>query len=188
MSVRHPLLLDRRKTVLVAVDLQEPFLRHIPDRERLVANVDLLIRAAGHLDVPVLVTLQYASRMGGVVPEIAAALPAGSAPPCDKMTFSCAGTDAFIEALSSTGRTRVLLCGVETHICVAQTALDLIALGYQVHCAADAVSSRSLERHKLGMEKMRDAGVTPCAAEAAVFELLRDAGAPEFKSIHALVK
>ncbi len=81
-----------------------------------------------------------------------------------------------------------MLCGVETHICVSQTALDLMHRGYQVHVAADAVSSRSLEKHKLGMERMRDSSVLPCAAEAAVYELLREAGTPAFKSLLPFIK
>ena len=90
--------------------------------------------------------------------------------------------------MAASGRQQILLCGVETHICVSQTALDLVHLGYQVHIAADAVSARSLEKHKLGMERMRDSAVLPCAAEAAVYELLREAGTPEFKSILQLVR
>ena len=184
---RHPHLLRREDALLVVVDMQEPFLRGIHDRERLIENVRLLTRGAAILGVPVVATTQYAERMGGSVPEIAETLPAGRAP-LDKLCFSCAGSAAFREALAASGRRQVLLCGVETHICVAQTALDLVASGRQVHVAADAVSARSLEKHKLGMERMRDSAVLPCAAEAAVYELLREAGTPEFKSVLRLVR
>ncbi len=185
---RHPHILRREDALLVVVDMQEPFLRGIHDRERLVGNVRLLVEAAAVMRVPVIPTVQYAERMGGVVPEIAQALGDTVGVPLDKMCFSCAGAAGFLESVASSGRRQILLCGVETHICVSQTALDLAALGYQVHVAADAVSARSLEKHKLGMERMRDSGVLPCAAEAAVYELLRQAGTPEFKAILALVK
>jgi len=188
-DTRHPHVLRREDTLLVVVDMQEPFLRGIHDRERLIGNVRLLIEAAAVMQVPVIPTVQYAERMGGVVPEIMQAFPDFSA--CvsvDKMCFSCAGADGFLEGIASFGRRQILLCGVETHICVSQTALDLASQGYQVHVAADAISARSLEKHKLGMERMRDSAVLPCAAEAAVYEMLREAGTPEFKAVLALVK
>ena len=187
-DVRHPHVLSRSDTVLIVVDMQEPFLRGIHDRARLTDNVRLLTQASAILGVPTLATVQYAERMGGVVPEVAEFLPAACAVPLDKLCFSCAGSQDFRTALAETGRRQVLLCGVETHICVSQTALDLSYAGSQVHVAADAVSARSLEKHKLGMERMRDSAILPCAAEAAVYELLREAGTPEFKAILKLVK
>ena len=185
---RHPHILRRENTLLVVVDMQEPFLRGIHDRERLVGNVCLLAEAAAVMGVPAISTVQYAERMGGVVPEVAQAFLDTAGAPIDKMCFSCAGMPDFLAVIASSGRCQVLLCGVETHICVSQTALDLVSHGYQVHVAADAVSARSLEKHKLGMERMRDSAVLPCAAEAAVYELLGQAGTPEFKAILALVK
>jgi isochorismate hydrolase len=186
---RHPHILDRSQTVLVVIDMQEPFLNVMHERERLTANVRLLVETAVRLHIPILTTTQYAERMGQVVNEIAQPLKDFSAgKPIDKMCFSCAGADGFLEGMASFGRHQVLLCGVETHICVSQTALDLTQQGYQAHVAADAVSSRTLEKHKLGMERMRDSGVLPCAAEAAVYELLREAGTPEFKAILPLIK
>jgi len=186
---RHPHILRREDTLLVVVDMQEPFLRVIHEREGLIGSVRLLIQAAGILNLPVLTTTQYSERMGGLVPEIDEVLPEeGAVGPLDKMTFSCAGSDAFQSALASAKRRQVLLCGVETHICVSQTALDLQHAGYQVHVAADAASARSVEKHKLGMERMRDSAILPCAAEAAVYELLCEAGTPEFKAILKLVK
>jgi nicotinamidase-related amidase len=184
---RHPFLLKRETSALAVVDMQEPFLGAIHERERLTANVLLLCQAALILQVPLLATVQYAVRLGGVVPPVAAILPSG-VEPIDKLCFSCAGSDAFAAALAATGRRQVLLCGVETHICVSQTAHDLLEAGYQVHVAADAVSSRSLEKHKLGMERLRDAGARPCAAEAAVYEWLYEAGTPQFKEILKLVR
>ena len=186
---RHPHILDPKQTVLVMVDMQEPFLQVMHDRERLVANVRLLVQTAVTLGVPVIPTTQYAERMGDVVPEITALLRDFSAArSTDKLCFSCAGADGFLQGITSFDRRQILVCGVETHICVSQTALDLVHQGYQVHVAADAVSSRTIEKHKLGMERMRDSGVLPCAAEAAVYELLREAGTPAFKSLLPFIK
>ena len=190
MSCRHPSILSTATATLVLVDLQEPFLKRVEERGRVVDRCAFLASSAAILNLPVLTTLQYAERMGPVVPEIADALAtqepgAGS---FDKMSFSCAGSEPFLERLRGMGRGQVLLAGVETHICVAQTALDLIHRGYQVHVAADAVSARGMDRHKLGMEKMRDSGVIPCSAEQAVFELLKESGTPQFKQILKLVK
>lgn len=187
MPDRHPNILRPEDTVLIVIDMQEPFLNVMHDRERLVANVRLLVQSAGVMQVPVVLTTQNVARLGGVAAEIADAFSEGTAPtPVDKMAFSCAGAYGFLERLGE--RRQVLLCGLETHICVSQTALDLVHLGYQVHVAADAVSSRTMEKHKLGMERMRDCGILPCAAEVAVYEWLCEAGTPAFKAILPLVK
>lgn len=185
---RHPNILDPKQAVLVVIDMQEPFLNVMHERERLLANVRLLVQSAMTLGLPVMPTTQYAERMGRIVPEITALYQAAAGASVDKLCFSCAGADGFLKGLAAFGRRQILLCGVETHICVSQTALDLAHLGYQVHIAADAVSSRTLEKHKLGMERMRDSGVLPCAAEAAVYELLREAGTSAFKSLLPFIK
>jgi nicotinamidase-related amidase len=188
LKPRNHSLLQRSNTVIVVVDLQEPFLRKIYQREQLLARCQFLLEAAVVLDIPVIFTLQYAERMGGLVPEISELMPRSCEPPIDKLCFSAAANHQFTEKLEALNREQILLCGVETHICVSQTALDLLHLDYQIHCAADAVSSRSLELHKLGMEKMRDCGIIPCAAEGAVMEMLYEAGTPEFKSILKLIR
>lgn len=186
---RHPALLGRDTSVLVVVDMQEPFLGAIHGRDALTSNVLLLCHAARILGIPTIATVQYASRMGGVVPEVMEALGGETrASTLDKMCFSCGGSEEFGAALTATGKKQALLCGVETHICVSQTAHDLLHAGYQVHISPDAVSSRTLEKHKLGMERIRDTGIKPCAAEAAVYEWLREAGTPEFKEILKMVK
>jgi len=185
--IRHPSLLDKARSVLVVVDMQEPFLQATQGRDALTANVLLLVQAAQVLNIPVIATVQYVQRMGGIVSAIAGALPDGYFP-LNKMCFSCAGEESFLNDLKHTERKQVVICGVETHICVSQTAHDLLAAGYQVHVPADAVGSRTLEKHKLGMERIRDAGIKPCAAEAAVYEWLGEAGTPEFKAILQLVR
>jgi len=188
MASRHPHILRPESTLLLVVDMQEPFLRAMHNPDALSATVRLLLQSASLLGVPAIATTQNAARLGGIAPEIADVLPPDAAPPIDKLTFSCAGSEAFLAELAQSGRRQIVLCGVETHICVAQTALDLVHLGYRAHVAADAVSSRTLEKHKLGMERLRDSQVLPCAAEGAVYELLGTAGAPAFKQILSLVK
>ncbi len=200
---RHPTLLDRATSVLLVVDMQDPFLGVMHGREPLMANVLLLCKTAILLGIPVLMTTQNAARMGTVTPPILHSLPSAPRPKggggsvavadkqlpiVDKMSFSCMGSELFERTLAGLGRKQVVICGLETHICVSQTAHDLRYAGYQAHVVADAVSSRTMERHKLGMERIRDAGVLPAAAEAVVYEWLGEAGSPEFREILALVK
>lgn len=173
--------------LLLVVDMQEPFLREIWERKRVIRNVSLLLEAARILNVPVLSTLQYARRMGGPIPEIAELLPE-SPPPMDKLCFSCAGDSAIAEAIRTNGRNQVLICGIESHICVCQTALDLVNQEHQVHVAVDAVSSRTESNARIGLRKMETAGVIPSSAEMAIYEMLNEAGTPEFKSIVELVR
>jgi len=182
---RHPTLLDRRRSLLLVIDMQEPFLNVMHGRDALLANVNLLCQAAVTLQIPIVTTTQNAPRLGPVIPAISSLIPA---PAIDKMTFSCAGSEQFEQTLTQLSRKQIVICGLETHICVSQTAHDLLHAGYQVHVVPDAVSARSVERHKLGMERIRDAGILPCAAEAVVYEWLGQAGTLEFKAILPLIK
>ena len=199
--ISHPSLLRVEDTVVVAIDLQGAFLKVIHDADRVLANARLLLQSAAILGVPVIATTQNAARLGGVDESVAPLLEAAGSPGrggcaspttgasvIDKMVFSAARCPDFATALTSLGRKQIVLCGVETHICVTQTALDLRAAGHQVHVAVDACSSRSMEKHKLGMERLRDNGALPIATEAAVYELLGQAGTPAFKQILPLVK
>ena len=185
---RHPNLLRREDTVLVAVDLQESLLRVVHQPEMLAKRVHLVLSAAHILGIPVIATTQNVGRLGGIPEDLATVLYEAEAAVIDKMTFSCCGSEQFLETIQSLGRRQAVLIGVETHICVAQTALDLTTYGFQTHVLADAVSSRTLELHKLGMERIRDSNVLPCAAESAVYEWLGEAGTPEFRAILPLVK
>lgn len=184
---RHSHLLRAADALLLVVDMQEPFLRAIWERHRVEANVARLIDAAAVLGVPVIATLQYMARMGGVTPDIARRLPAEPAP-IDKMAFSCAAEPACMEAIQGAGRSQVLICGVETHICVSQTVHDLLAAGLQVHVASDAVSSRVEANWRLGLERAAGAGAIVTSTEMAIYELLVMAGTPEFSRILPLVK
>lgn len=181
---RHPHLLRADDTQLLVIDMQEPFLREIRNREPVLRSCALLIEASRILEIPTIATVQYREKMGGVVDGIATWLPE----PLDKLCFSCAGDTLFTRELAESGRRQILICGVETHICVSQTALDLLSQGFQVHVAADSVSSRADSTHQIGLDKMREAGVVITSAEGAIYELLAAAGTPKFKEILRLIK
>jgi nicotinamidase-related amidase len=183
---RRPL--DPEQCALIVVDIQEKLLPPIWEKERLVRNAKLLIRLAGILKIPSLVTTQYAKGLGGTVPEVAALLP--DTPSTDKLMFSCFGSDAFCSLLKRLPghRTTLLLCGMETHICVMQTALGALREGYMVHIASDAVSSRAEFNWKVGLERMRSAGAVLSSTEMITYELLRSSGAPAFKELLPYLK
>lgn len=185
--MRHSQILQANRSVLVVVDMQEPFLRAIFERERVIQTCRLLIQSANVLKVPVIATLQYAQKMGAVIPEIAEVLPEGCEP-IDKMCFSCYGSEPFRAALMASERTQVVLCGVEAHICVTQTALDAQEAGFQVHVVEDAVSSRSRENWQIAMSRLRHAGAVVTCVESVVYEWLVQAGTDEFRQILQLVK
>jgi nicotinamidase-related amidase len=173
---------------LVVVDIQEKLLPPIWEKERLVKNAQLLIRLAGILKIPALVTTQYAKGLGATVPDIALLLPENS--PIDKEMFSCFGCDAFCSTLKRLPgqRTTLLLCGMETHICVMQTALGALREGYLVHVASDAVSSRTELNWRIGLDRIRAAGAILSSAEMMMYELLRSSGAPAFRELLPYLK
>ena len=178
--VRRPL--ETEQCVLVVIDIQEKLLPPIFEKERVVRNSQLLIRLAGILNMPVIATTQYANRLGSTVPEVASLLPEQ---PVDKTMFSCFGSAAFCSLLKGIpgNRTTVLLCGMESHICVAQTALGALREGYLAHVASDAVSSRNEWNWRVGLERMRSAGAVISSTEMIVYELLRASGTAAFKEM-----
>jgi len=175
--------LANERCALVVVDIQEKLLPPIFQKERLVKNSQLLIRLANILSVPAIVTTQYAKGLGNVVPEIASLLP--ETQPIDKEQFSCFGSEVFCSRLKRLpgNRNTVLLCGMESHICVTQTALAALREGYIVHVASDAVSSRSEWNWKIGLERMRAAGAVISSTEMIVYEMLRSSSAPAFREL-----
>jgi len=183
---RRPL--EAEQCALIVVDMQEKLLPPIWEKERLVRNVQLLIRLAGILKIPALVTTQYAKGLGNTVPDIASMLP--DTLPIDKLMFSCFGSDVFCSMLKRLPgqRTTILLCGMETHICVMQTALGALRDGYLVHVAADAVSSRTELNWRIGLDRMRAAGAIPSSTEMMIYELLRSSGAPAFREMLPYLK
>jgi nicotinamidase-related amidase len=178
---RSPLEADR--CALLVIDIQEKLLPPIFLKEQLIKNSQLLTRLAGILKIPALVSTQYAKGLGNTVPEIASLLPETHA--IDKQMFSCFGSDAFCSVLKRLpgNRNTVLLCGMESHICVTQTALGALREGYIVHVASDAVSSRTEWNWKIGLERMRAAGAVISSTEMTIYELLRTSGSPAFKEL-----
>ena len=184
---RHPALLERERTGLIVIDVQEAF-RPVIDRfDETVANCGLLAEGFGALGRPVLVSEQYSKGLGHTVAELAERLPEGTEP-IEKLRFSACGVEAFDAALEASGCSAWVVAGIETHVCVNQTVLDLISRGYETYVAADAVSSRTPANRDLALERMSAAGAQLTSAEMALFELLEVAGSPEFKTISKLVR
>jgi nicotinamidase-related amidase len=183
---RRPLGADH--CTLIVVDIQEKLLPPIFENARVLKNSQLLIRLAAVLKIPALVTTQYAKGLGNTTPEIASLLP--DAQPIDKQMFSCFGSEAFCSMLKRLpgNRNTVLLCGMESHICVMQTALGALREGYIVHVASDAVSSRTEWNWKIGLDRMRAAGAVISSTEMILFELLRSSGSPAFKELLPYLK
>ncbi|MFZ0734824.1 MAG: hydrolase [Candidatus Sulfotelmatobacter sp.] len=183
---RRPLAPEQ--CALIVIDIQEKLLPPIFQKEQLVRNAQLLIRAAGILKIPAMVSTQYAKGLGQTVPEIASLL-AGTEP-VDKTLFSCFGSDAFCSALKRMPgqRTTLLLCGMESHICVAQTALAALREGYLVHVASDAVSSRTEWNWKIGLERMRAGGAVISSTEMMIYEMMRASSSAAFKELLPYLK
>jgi nicotinamidase-related amidase len=171
----------------VVVDVQESFRPVIDGFESMARNVGLLAEGFGVLGRPVLASEQYPKGLGHTVPEVADRLPEGTVM-VEKVRFSACGVDAFDEALRQADCRAWVVCGIETHVCVNQTVLDLLARGHEVHVAADAVSSRAPANRVAGLEKMAAAGARSTSTEMALFEMLEEAGSPEFKAISKLVR
>ena len=179
-AARHPL--DPEECALIVIDIQEKLLPPIFERERVVKNSQLLIRLAGILNIPTIATTQYSKGLGDTVPDVKSLLPQNA---IDKQMFSCFGSDAFCSLLKRLPgrRNTVLLCGMESHICVMQTALSALREGYLVHVASDAVSSRTEWNWKIGLERMRAAGAVISSTEMMIYELLRSSGTEEFRKM-----
>src|SRR5215467_2643184 len=175
--------LEADHCALVIIDIQQKLLPPIFQKQQLVRNAQLLIRLAGILKIPTLLSTQYAKGLGSTVPEVASLLPGVEA--VDKHMFSCFGSDVFCSALKRLpGKpTTIVLCGMESHICVMQTALSALREGYLVHVASDAVSSRTEWNWKIGLERMRAAGAVLSSTEMVMYELLRSSGSPGFKEL-----
>lgn len=178
---RRPL--EPEHCALLVIDVQEKLLPPIFQKEQLVRNSQLLIRLAGILNMPTVVTAQYPKGLGNTVPEVASLLPDTKA--IEKLVFSCFGSDVFCSTLKRMpgNRNTVILCGMESHICVAQTALAALREGYLVHVASDAVSSRTEWNWKIGLDRMRAAGAVISSTEMVIYEALRSSGTSAFKDM-----
>jgi nicotinamidase-related amidase len=188
MKERHPNLLDAAHAALVIVDLQEAFRPTMADFARVAARTAIIATAAKLLKLPILVTEQYPQKLGATVAEVRNVLPEGIIAH-EKAAFSSCGAGAFVEQLKRlTAVRQLILCGIEAHVCMNQTAHDLLADGYQVHLCIDCTSSRHPTDRDAGLAKMQRSGVLPCSSEMAVFELMRDAKHEHFKAIQKLIK
>lgn len=177
--------LHRERTLLLIVDVQERLMPAMHQSEATVKNCALLARAARQLEIPIVITEHNPARLGSTldaINEVAAAYE-----PIPKMLFS-ACTESTLEAIKASERGTILLCGVEAHVCALQSALDLREAEYTVFAARDAITSRIPENAQIGWERMMRAGVLPTSTESAIFELLVEAGTPDFKALLPFLK
>ncbi len=179
-------MLEVGDTVFALVDVQGRLAQTMVNRERLFDNLQRLVKGLRVLGVPILWLEQNPRGLGPTIPELAALLT--DLKPIPKWAFSCCRCEAFMEALRATGRRQVLLAGIEAHVCIYQTAVDLSQKGYHVEVVADAVSSRTAENREIALMRLRDAGIPLTSVEMALFELLKVAEGPAFKEILAIVK
>ncbi len=180
----HPALMSAADTGLLVIDLQEKLLPLIPRRQAIVRNVDFLIDAAQLMKMTIQATEQYPKGLGGTVEPLASKLP----PRPDKVAFSCCAVRSVVETFHREARPKLLLAGIETHVCVQQTALDLLAEGFRVYVAVDAVGSRFELDHDTALRRMQQAGVILTTAESAAFEWVGQAGTPAFKQLSKMIQ
>lgn len=180
-------MLNPNNAALVVIDVQGRLAQLMHNKESFFANVERMIKGAQVLDLPILWSEQAPEKLGETIPQLRELL-LESSQPVAKVSFSCCGNHSFMNQLKSLKRDQLLITGLETHICVYQTTRDLLDLGYKVQVVADAVSSRTLENKQLGLERMKEAGASLTSTEMSLFELLRVAEGPKFKTISQLVK
>jgi len=178
--------LEKHRIALVIIDIQERFRDMIYGQDSVLNNSRRMIKAFRELDLPVIVTEHYSRGLGVTMPEIRD-LTVGIEP-VEKLSFSCDGNPGFRKALDTLNRDQVILCGIEAHVCVYQTARDLMDRGKQVAIAADAVSARHADSREIGIQHMRRIGVQVMNTEMILFELLREAKTPDFKAIQPILK
>jgi nicotinamidase-related amidase len=180
-------LLRPERTVIVTVDLQEKLLPAILDREQVVGNAILILRLAEILDIPVVLTTQYRKGLGEIVGEVRGAAPASE--PIDKTAFGCFLDDAFVRRLNELGgRDQLVVTGVESHICVAQTVLGALEMSYEAHVLSDAVSSRTAANREVGLRRMERAGALVSSTEMCIYELLGRSDTSAFKKMLPYIK
>ena len=188
MSIKDSFFLERDRAVLVVIDVQEKLCVAMDEAvlKQLVKNIGILQESAAELNIPILVTEQYVKGLGPTVSELKEK--AADAPCFEKMTFSCCGSAEFVDVLKATGRTQVIITGMETHVCVLQTVIELREAGLDAHVVKDAVMSRSKQNWRTAIQAMTLAGAIPTCTESALFQLLKVAGTDEFKKLSKLVR
>lgn len=179
-------MLTLENTALILIDIQEKLLPVMHEKEELLNNLKKLIAGLRALNIPILWTEQIPDKMGPTVPEIWELLEGYS--PLSKSAFSCCGEHSFTNSLNKLNRKQLLIAGIETHVCVYQTALDLIEKGYEVEIPEDCVSSRTQQNKSIALAKMSKCGATLTGVETILFELMRDSFHPAFRQILKIVK
>ncbi len=182
---RNHKILQREKTALLIIDIQERILKVMHRSESVIDNTLKLIRGFKTLNIPIYYTEQYPKGLGETASQLKEEL---SEDAIQKMSFSCSGAGDLFEELKQKGYEQIVICGIESHVCVQQTVLDLLANDFQVDLAADAVSSRKEFDYKIALDRMRNSGTEVTTTESILFELLNVCGTDEFKSISKLVK
>ncbi len=187
MSVMKKFFLDRKSAVLVVIDVQDKLCKAMDSTalDTLIDNISILLETAEALNIPVITTEQYTRGLGETISMLREKLPS---PAIEKMSFSCCSEQAFLEKLSSLERPQVIVTGMEAHVCVLQTVLELLDKGFQVHVVNDAVISRKKDNQMAGVAMAAAAGAVISTTEAAMFQLLRVAGTEEFKKLSKLVR
>lgn len=178
--------IDKAKSIAVMIDIQERLFPVMNEKVLLLENSQKLLKGLVALGIPVLVTEQYTKGLGETLPELKACMSDFS--PIEKRSFSCYDSPAFVEAMEEIDRPNVILFGIESHVCLLQTAVDLKAAGYQPVVVADCTASRKKSDYQFAMERFRFEGIMVSSYEAVLFELTRSAASEHFKSISQIVK
>ena len=188
MSIKEKFFLERDKALLVVIDVQEKLSAAMDEKvlRKLNKNMGVLLEVANELGLPVIVTEQYVKGLGGTLPELREKC--GNALFFEKMAFSCCGSDDFARSVRESGRRQVIITGMETHVCVLQTVIDLVDAGYDVHIVRDAVMSRDKRNWETALSAMAAAGAVTTCTESVLFQLLKVAGTDEFKKLSKLVR
>lgn len=179
-------MLTPETTCLVVVDIQEKLLPVMTEPERVVKNTGIMIQIAKALDIPILWCQQVPTALGPTVGELSLLLE--GVEPIEKSSFSCGDNEHFITRLDAIKPKSAILCGIETHVCVFQTAMDLVEKGLAVHVVTDATASRTPENKRIGIDRMKQEGATITSVEMCLFELLKDAKHPKFRELAKLIK
>ncbi|MEM2146665.1 MAG: hydrolase [Candidatus Jordarchaeaceae archaeon] len=179
-------LASKEETSLIIIDVQEKLFIQISENEKLVEKLIKLIRFAQILEIPIVLTEQYPKGLGQTIPAIKCLLP--SLQPIEKMEFSCFGSSKFVDTLSKIKARTLILTGIETHICVMQTAIEGLKNNYKIYVVEDATSSRNLQDKSIAIQRMIHNGATIVSTEMLIYELLRKAGTPQFKKSLEIVK
>ncbi len=182
----HPNLLDPERSVLLVIDLQESYRPALHDWDHIIDRARVLIRSADVMEVPILFTEQYPKGLGPTTDTILECLTLAKR--FEKRTLSALGADGLLDSLRTLDRSQVVICGIETHACIGQTALELLHQGFQVHLPKDALSSRQPPEHELGYQKLIASGALAASVESVALEWVRSSEDPRFKQIHALIK